>query len=152
MNHWPLKPLVSTAGWEIWRPTGWCMELWSHSLRSASGEEITSAPSVSLSLSESILLSPTYHLLLIFSSQAVKQITETLLACYYHLCLCIWDFLSAVLRVRCPSTTITCGSCWRRWRVECSTCPISSHPTARLCCGAWSRSTLKKDSRWGSGD
>ncbi len=69
------------------------MELWSHSLRSASGEEIASAPSVSLSLSESILLSPTYHLLLVFSTQAVKQITETLMSL---------PSLYLGLSVRCP--------------------------------------------------
>jgi len=54
-------------------------------------------------------------------------------------------FLS--VRVLCPSTMTTWGTCWRKWSSGSFTCPISFLQTARTSWGGWSRWTPPNDSR-----
>lgn len=59
-----------------------------------------------------------------------------------------FPFSSVPNRVPCLLTTTTYVSSWKRWRAACSTCHTSSPRTASRCSRAWSRSTLKRDSRY----
>lgn len=50
--------------------------------------------------------------------------------------------------VRCPSTTTTCASCWRKSSGASFTYRTLCRRTARVCCAAWLRSIRTGGSRW----